>query len=391
MAEENHTNNTSKGDAPKLFVGQIPKSMTQEELQPIFAQYGEIREVFVIRDKATGQPRGCCFVTYSKKSEADAAIAALHNVRTLPPLSNPMQVKYAEGELERLEHKLFIGMLPKSANEDDLRRLFTPYGVIEELTILRTGTESRGCAFVKYQSRDEALAAINSLNGVAKLQDSVQPIVVKFAETQKQKDQKKQQMMMQQQQQLFGGMMPGFGAGGFFGAGNPAASLFGGAGGLGGDGGLGGLGGAGGYGGGAGLNPYLAAAGLGGYGGLGGLGGLGGGGMPGMAGLGGVGAAAGAGGQGLQQAEGPPGANLFIYHLPQEFGDRDLALIFAPFGTIVSSKVFVDKITGQSKCFGFVSYDNAESANNAIAQMNGFSVGTKRLKVQLKKSKGTPY
>jgi hypothetical protein len=86
-----------------------------------------------------------------------------------------------------------------------------------------------------------------------------------------------------------------------------------------------------------------------------------------------------------KHTEGPDGANLFIYHLPQEYSDTDLAQAFAPYGLIISAKVFVDKTTNRSKCFGFVSYDNPSSAQAAINQMNGFQIGMKRLKVQLKK------
>jgi len=85
------------------------------------------------------------------------------------------------------------------------------------------------------------------------------------------------------------------------------------------------------------------------------------------------------------QIEGPPGANLFIYHIPQEFGDHDLASAFQSFGRVLSAKVFVDKATGVSKCFGFVSYDSPASAQTAISMMNGFQLGGKKLKVQLKR------
>jgi CUG-BP- and ETR3-like factor len=76
---------------------------------------------------------------------------------------------------------------------------------------------------------------------------------------------------------------------------------------------------------------------------------------------------------------------LFIYHLPIDLTDADLATAFNPFGNVISAKVYVDRYTGESKGFGFVSYDSIMSAELAIEQMNGFQIGNKRLKVQHKR------
>jgi CUG-BP- and ETR3-like factor len=50
--------------------------------------------------------------------------------------------------------------------------------------------------------------------------------------------------------------------------------------------------------------------------------------------------------------EGPAGANLFVYHLPHDLTDADLATAFNSFGNVISAKVYVDKYTGESKGFG---------------------------------------
>ncbi|KAM4752433.1 CUGBP Elav-like family member 4 isoform X1 [Molothrus aeneus] len=471
-------------DAIKLFIGQIPRNLDEKDLKPLFEEFGKIYELTVLKDRFTGMHKGCAFLTYCERESALKAQSALHEQKTLPGMNRPIQVKPADSESRGEDRKLFVGMLNKQQSEDDVRRLFEAFGNIEECTILRgPDGNSKGCAFVKYSSHAEAQAAINALHGSQTMPGASSSLVVKFADTDKERTMRRMQQMagqmgmfnpmaiqfgaygayaqalMQQQAAIMasvaqggylnpmaafaaaqmqqmaalnmnglaaapmtptsgGSTPPGItapavpsipspiGVNGFTGLppqanGQPAAeAVFA-----------------------NGIHPYpgvwhqisfqeaptfasskpclqphlcaaqsptaadplqQAYAGVQQYAGPA---------YP---------AAYGQISQAFpqpppmipqQQREGPEGCNLFIYHLPQEFGDAELMQMFLPFGNVISSKVFVDRATNQSKCFGFVSFDNPASAQAAIQAMNGFQIGMKRLKVQLKRPKDAnrPY
>ncbi|XP_061570683.1 CUGBP Elav-like family member 2 isoform X28 [Cololabis saira] len=426
-------------DAIKMFVGQIPRSWSEKELKELFEPYGAVYQINILRDRSQNPPqsKGCCFVTFYTRKAALEAQNALHNIKTLTGMHHPIQMKPADSEKSNAveDRKLFIGMVSKKCNENDIRVMFSAFGQIEECRILR-GPDglSRGCAFVTFSTRAMAQNAIKAMHQSQTMEGCSSPIVVKFADTQKDKEQRRlQQQLAQQMQQLnsattwgsltgLGGLTPQYLAllqqatssgnlGAFSGiqqmaaAGTTANSNAGAMNSLTSLGTLQGLAGAT-----VGLNNINALAGMAALNG----------------GLGGAGLTNGTAGtmdaltqaySGIQQyaaaalptlysqsllqqqgaagsqKEGPEGANLFIYHLPQEFGDQDILQMFMPFGNVVSAKVFIDKQTNLSKCFGFVSYDNPVSAQAAIQAMNGFQIGMKRLKVQLKRSKNDskPY
>ncbi|XP_045071375.1 CUGBP Elav-like family member 2 isoform X22 [Coregonus clupeaformis] len=510
-------------DAIKMFVGQIPRSWSEKELKELFEPYGAVYQINILRDRSQNPPqsKGCCFVTFYTRKAALEAQNALHNIKTLTGMHHPIQMKPADSEKSNAveDRKLFIGMVSKKCNENDIRVMFSAFGQIEECRILRgpdglsRGLSQReanvkGCAFVTFSTRAMAQNAIKAMHQSQTMEGCSSPIVVKFADTQKDKEQRRlQQQLAQQMQQLnnattwgsltgLGGLTPQYLAvrghaasptpyyspaanasvtaallqqatsssnlGAFSGiqqmAGmsalqlqnlatlaaaaaaaqnsaspnaNPLSTNAVSLGALASPAGttanssgmnsltslgtLQGLAGAT-----MGLNNINALAGsvniaqmLSGMAALNG-------------GLGGAGLTNGTAGtmdaltqaySGIQQyaaaalptlysqsllqqqgaagsqKEGPEGANLFIYHLPQEFGDQDILQMFMPFGNVVSAKVFIDKQTNLSKCFGFVSYDNPVSAQAAIQAMNGFQIGMKRLKVQLKRSKNDskPY
>ncbi|XP_069085333.1 CUGBP Elav-like family member 2 isoform X31 [Pleurodeles waltl] len=503
-------------DAIKMFVGQIPRSWSEKELKELFEPYGAVYQINVLRDRSQNPPqsKGCCFVTFYTRKAALEAQNALHNIKTLPGMHHPIQMKPADSEKSNAveDRKLFIGMVSKKCNENDIRVMFSPFGQIEECRILRgpdglsrvnsmNMESSRGCAFVTFSTRAMAQNAIKAMHQSQTMEGCSSPIVVKFADTQKDKEQRRmQQQLAQQMQQLntatwgnltgLGGLTPQYLAllqqatsssnlGAFSGiqqmagmnalqlqnlatlaaaaaaaqtsatstTANPLSSTTSALGALTSPGycnsqgsglftvpgssansnagaamnsltslgTLQGLAGAT-----VGLNNINALAGTVNIAQM----------LSGMAalngGLGATGLTNGSTGtmdaltqaySGIQQyaaaalptlysqsllqqqsaagsqKEGPEGANLFIYHLPQEFGDQDILQMFMPFGNVISAKVFIDKQTNLSKCFGFVSYDNPVSAQAAIQAMNGFQIGMKRLKVQLKRSKNDskPY
>ena len=72
--------------------------------------------------------------------------------------------------------------------------------------------------------------------------------------------------------------------------------------------------------------------------------------------------------------KGPDGANLFIFHIPNHFTNLDMYQLFCPYGNLLSVRIMVEKDSGRSRGFGFVSYDNPDAAALAIKELNGFAV-----------------
>nr|XP_040129546.1 CUGBP Elav-like family member 4 isoform X16 [Ictidomys tridecemlineatus] len=137
-------------------------------------------------------------------------------------MNRPIQVKPADSESRggssclrqppSQDRKLFVGMLNKQQSEDDVRRLFEAFGNIEECTILRgPDGNSKGCAFVKYSSHAEAQAAINALHGSQTMPGASSSLVVKFADTDKERTMRRMQQMAGQMG-MFNPMAIPFGA-----------------------------------------------------------------------------------------------------------------------------------------------------------------------------------
>ncbi|XP_015757196.1 PREDICTED: CUGBP Elav-like family member 1 [Acropora digitifera] len=410
-------------DAIKLFIGQVPRTWEDKDLRPYFEPYGQIHELTVLRDRLTRSHKGCAFLTFCSREAALNAQKDLHEKKILPGMQHAMQVKPAESESRSEDRKLFVGMISRKATEDDLRMMFSPFGAIEELTILRDSDgKSKGCAFLKFPSRMQAQNAIGEMHNSTTMEVCHDLFWLQFQSFLSIFQFESCFKLLQQQVNLPTGSLPsGFNV--IPGVTGPAVTpgtmgalvaasvlatqqqqqhqavqqassqnnLIGGTGAL--------------------INSNAVSSGnatntssmigvqgvpgMTGIGmnvsgmGVGSLGSVGGGtlgmGIPGLSNMTGVTSVGGnlQTGDALTQAysgiqqynatfpgvygqaifqqqqlqrqpqkEGPEGSNLFIYHLPQEFTDADLMQTFLPFGTVLSAKVFIDKATNLSKCFG---------------------------------------
>jgi len=86
--------NTADIKDTNLYVGNVPQGVSEEELGRLFSQHGNLLTKKLLRDQG-GKNKGIAFVRFSKKSEADTAIAHLHG-HFFPGASRGLEVKVAE-------------------------------------------------------------------------------------------------------------------------------------------------------------------------------------------------------------------------------------------------------------------------------------------------------
>ena len=62
----------------KIYVGNLSRDVTEEDLRTPFAEFGQIESINIIKDKYSGQSKGFGFVEMSSKAEGQAAIDGLN-------------------------------------------------------------------------------------------------------------------------------------------------------------------------------------------------------------------------------------------------------------------------------------------------------------------------
>jgi RNA recognition motif-containing protein len=254
----------------------------------------------------------------------------------------------AERDASGIEYKLFVGNLNPSTTQEDLQSKFQTYGKLKEVVILKNKEgKSKRSGFIKYYIKTHAEKAVAEVHDRIHDKGVDIPMVVRFA-TPKDKT---------------GGLtargLSAAAAAPFpasaYGAQSlqaPASQSYGG----------------------FGVSPAAAYS-L--YSGV----------------AQSVPAVSGGGATPASTRKGPQGSNLYVNNLDRFVSEDDVRAMFSDFGNVISVKLF----TG----YGFVSYDNPQSAQSAIAALNGMmsADGQRRLEVSLKKDKAggatparfTPY
>ncbi|XP_042031742.1 heterogeneous nuclear ribonucleoprotein 1-like [Salvia splendens] len=151
-----HDSSSSDG---KLFVGGIAWETPKESLSLYFSRYGEITNCVIMYDKISGRPRGFGFVTFADPEVAEKVLEENHvidgravEVKRTVPREN-VQVRGGGGSGTK---KIFVGGLPVTLTEDDLREYFSSYGNVvgHQIMLDRETGRSRGFGFVTFDNED---------------------------------------------------------------------------------------------------------------------------------------------------------------------------------------------------------------------------------------------
>ncbi|XP_074365473.1 heterogeneous nuclear ribonucleoprotein 1-like isoform X1 [Apium graveolens] len=172
MGSRGASDNPRFGDGAspgKIFIGGLSKETILETFVKYFGKYGEITDSVIMKDRMTGRPRGFGFITYADPSVVDTVIGETHVIddkqveikRTIP--------KGSSDSKDFKTKKIFVGGIPTSVTEEELKDFFSKYGNVVEHEIIRDHTtkRSRGFGFVVFDSEqvvDNILVDTNKID-----------------------------------------------------------------------------------------------------------------------------------------------------------------------------------------------------------------------------------
>lgn len=178
VAEETAVVTKSSDAERRLYVGNIPRNLKNDELQKIVEEHGAVDKVEVMYDKYSGRSRRFGFVTMKTVEDATAAIEKLNGTEiggrvikvnvTEKPLSIPdfSLLQAEETQFVDSPYKVYVGNLAKEVTSDILKGFFSEKANAVSAKVSRVpGTsKSSGYGFVTFSSEEDVDIAVSSLN-----------------------------------------------------------------------------------------------------------------------------------------------------------------------------------------------------------------------------------
>ncbi|KAK1287897.1 hypothetical protein QJS10_CPB19g01017 [Acorus calamus] len=164
--------------ARRLYVGNIPRTLKDLELENIVGEFGSVEKAEVMYDKYSGRSRRFAFVTMKTIEDANAVIEKLNgteiggrqikvNVTEKPLVNTDMSILQGEeSTFVDSPYKVYVGNLAKTVTSESLSKFFSEKGKVLSAKVSRVpGTsKSSGFGFVSFSSEEDVEAAISLLN-----------------------------------------------------------------------------------------------------------------------------------------------------------------------------------------------------------------------------------
>nr|POF06660.1 isoform 3 of heterogeneous nuclear ribonucleoprotein q [Quercus suber] len=132
----------------EVYIGGIPHDASEEDLELFCGSIGEVTEVRIMKGKDSGENKGFAFVTFRSAELASKAIDELN--------STEFKGKKIKCSTSQAKHRLFIGNVPRSWGEQDLRKVVMEVGpgvtAVELVKDAKNPSNNRGFAFVDYHN-----------------------------------------------------------------------------------------------------------------------------------------------------------------------------------------------------------------------------------------------
>jgi len=151
----------------KLFVRGLNKATDDDQLKQYFENYGNIVDCNIMRDQEK-RSRGFGFILFDDTEAVDKIIAAKKEGNVFSLDDHSIEIKRALPKIPRgtagaprvegLHKKVFVGGLPSTITEEDVRTYFESFGRVNEVQLIKdrdTG-RPRGFAFLTFDEEDSA-------------------------------------------------------------------------------------------------------------------------------------------------------------------------------------------------------------------------------------------